>query len=208
MPRYIKALLASDTDLPFLLHENYFQLSIDVRKKLFRNTRLHDNKAIQVNQNPSIRETLSVALAMDYKMYMQNDILTKVDRATMSVSLEGREPFLDHRLIEFAAQLPYTFKLGYTSKMILKDVVYKYIPKEMMDRPKTGFEIPVSQWLKGDLSYLIKNYMNETSLEKTSVFNTDYVNELKKDFFNDKLKDPFIVWKILQFQMWHERWMN
>ena len=92
--------------------------------------------------------------------------------------------------------------------MILKDVVYKYIPKEMMDRPKMGFEIPVSQWLKGDLSYLINNYMNETSLEKTGVFNTDYVNELKSDFFNDKLKDPLIVWKILQFQMWHERWMN
>ena len=179
-----------------------------MRKKLFKNTRLHENKAIQVNKNPAIRETLSVALAMDYKMYMQNDILTKVDRATMSVSLEGREPFLDHRVIEFAAQLPYTFKLGYTSKMILKDVVYKYIPKEMMDRPKSGFEIPVSQWLKGDLSYLIENYMNKTSLEKTGVFNTDYVIELKNDFFNDKLKDPFIIWKILQFQMWHEKWMN
>lgn len=207
LPRYIKALLASDSDLPFILHENYFQLSDDVRKKLFKDTLLHGDKAIQVNKNPSIRESLSVALAMDYKMYLQNDILTKVDRATMSVSLEGREPFLDHRVIEFVAQLPYMFKLGETSKMILKDVVYKYIPKEMMDRPKTGFEIPVSQWLKGDLSYLIQDYMNDAALEKTDVFNPDYVNQLKNDFFNDKLKDPFIIWKILQFQMWHEKWM-
>jgi asparagine synthase (glutamine-hydrolysing) len=208
LPRYIKALLASDTDLPYLLHESYFQLPNDVRKKLFMNTRLHDYKALQVNQNPSIRDTLSVALAMDYKMYMQNDILTKVDRATMSASLEGREPFLDHRLIEFAAQLPQTFKLGYTSKRILKDVLYKYIPKEMMNRPKMGFEVPISLWLKGDLSYLIHDYLSDASIEKTNFFNSNYVKQLKSDFFNDKLKDPFIIWKILQFQMWHEKWMS
>jgi asparagine synthase (glutamine-hydrolysing) len=208
LPRYIKALFASNKDIPFLLHESYFQVTDTVRKKLFKNTKLNTGKSIQINKTPCIQETLSVALAMDYKMYLQNDILTKVDRATMSVSLEGREPFLDHRIIEFVAQLPYTFKLGYTSKMILKDIVYKYIPKDMMDRPKAGFEVPISQWLKGDLSYLLDDYLNEIALKESGVFNVDFVNEVKADFFSGKLKDPFIIWKILQFQMWYKKWMN
>ena len=208
LTRYIKVLFASDMDIPFLLHESYFKLPDTVRKKLFKNTKLNKAKSIQSNKNPFIQETLSAGLAMDYKMYLQNDILTKVDRATMSVSLEGREPFLDHRIIEFVAQLPFTFKLGNASKMILKDIVYKYIPKNMMDRPKSGFEIPVSQWLKGDLSYLLDDYLNEGALKESGIFNIDFVKQLKKDFFSSKLKDPFIIWKILQFQMWYKKWMN
>ena len=93
-------------------------------------------------------------------MYMQNAILVKVDRATMSVSLEGREPFLDHRIIEFAAQLPSNFKFGHTQKMILKDIVHNYVPKQLMDRPKTGFSIPVHAWLKEDLAYLLEEHLN------------------------------------------------
>ena len=88
-------------------------------------------------------------------MYLQNDILTKVDCATMSVSIEGREPFLDHRIIEFVAQLPSKYKYGHTQKMILKDIVHKYIPKELMDRPKSGFTSPINSWLKTDLKYLL-----------------------------------------------------
>src|SRR5690606_6969573 len=97
-------------------------------------------------------DTLSYIMAIDYQTYLLDDILQKVDRATMSVSLEGREPFLDHRIIEWAAQLPMEYKYNNgNKKFILKEIVHKYIPKEIMDRPKMGFGIPVEKWLQKEL---------------------------------------------------------
>ena len=96
--------------------------------------------------------TLSYMMAVDYQTYLLDDILQKVDRAGMSVSLEGREPFLDHRIIEWAAQLPLDYKYNNgNKKFILKEIVHKYIPAKMMDRPKMGFGIPISAWLQNDL---------------------------------------------------------
>ena len=115
------------------------------------------------------RDELSIMLAVDYEMYLENDILTKVDRATMSVSLEGREPLLDHRILEFAASLPSSYKFdGSTGKRILKDIVHKYVPREMMDRPKTGFSLPIYNWLMSDLSYLLEEYLNEQAINQSS----------------------------------------
>jgi len=91
-------------------------------------------------------------MAIDYKTYQLDDILTKVDRATMSVSLEGREPLLDHRIIEFVATLPSSFKIkDGNKKYILKSIVHDYIPKELMDRPKMGFSIPLNEWFGDEL---------------------------------------------------------
>jgi asparagine synthase (glutamine-hydrolysing) len=159
------------------------------------------------NDFTNFKDSLSIALATDYVFYLQNDILTKVDRATMSVSLEGREPFLDHRIIEYAAQLPNEYKFRESQKMILKDIVHKYIPSEMMDRPKTGFTVPVNSWLKKDLLFLIEENLNPDRLIKTGFFNTGYVHILKEKFLNGKLYDPSIIWKLLQFQMWFNKWM-
>jgi asparagine synthase (glutamine-hydrolysing) len=153
------------------------------------------------------KDSLSIAQAIDYSMYLQNDILTKVDCASMSVSLEGREPFLDHRIIEFAAQLPSSFKYGHTQKMILKDIVHKYVPKELLDRPKLGFTIPVYSWLKNDLLFLLEEYLNSEAIKASGFFNSFYVEKLKTDFLNDKLYDPTIIWKLIQFQMWYKKWM-
>jgi asparagine synthase (glutamine-hydrolysing) len=153
------------------------------------------------------KQDLSIPLAIDYSMYLQNDILTKVDRASMSVSLEGREPFLDHRIIEYVAQLPMSFKFGLTQKRILKDIVYKYVPKELMDRPKTGFSIPIYSWLKTDLKYLIEENLDSSSIEETGIFNIYSVEKIKNQFFNDQLDDLTIIWKLLQFQMWYKKWM-
>lgn len=153
-------------------------------------------------------DRLSIALATDYRLYLADDILTKVDRSTMSVSLEGREPFLDQRIIEFVAQLPNDFKYGYTQKMILKDIVYKHVPKEMIDRPKTGFTPPIFTWLKNELSYLLDEYLNQKSVAETELFNTAYVGLLKEKFKNGRLYDQSVIWKLLQFQMWYARWMS
>ena len=139
---------------------------------------------------------------MDYINYLPNDILTKVDRATMSVSLEGREPLLDHRIIEFVASLPDTYKLNEgQSKRIYKDIVHKYIPKELMDRPKSGFGIPILKWLKKELRYLLEDTINE---EMDSEFlNIPYVLKMKKLFLEDKLDhEERLIWRILEFQLW------
>ena len=149
-------------------------------------------------------DPVSVALAIDYMNYLPNDILTKVDRATMSVSLEGREPLLDHRILEFVASLPSTYKLYQgQSKRIYKDIVHKYIPKELMDRPKTGFGIPILHWLKKELRYLLEENINEKM--ESEFLNIPYVLKMKKLFLEDKLgHEERLIWRILEFQLWQQ----
>ena len=140
---------------------------------------------------------------MDYINYMADDILVKVDRAAMSVSLEGREPLIDHRIIEFAAQLPLEFKMkDGVKKRILRDIVYKYVPRELMDRPKTGFMMPVDGWLRTDLRYLLDDNINESELDD-SLFDVHSVMAIKNLYLNDRLKhENKVIWRLLMFQMW------
>ncbi|MFN3952778.1 MAG: asparagine synthase (glutamine-hydrolyzing) [Thermaurantimonas sp.] len=154
-------------------------------------------------------DPIDIALAIDYQMYLQNDILTKVDRATMSVSLEGREPLLDHRIIEFVARLPLSFKFdGKTQKKILKDIVHEYVPKSMMDRPKAGFSLPIYSWLKGDLRYLIDEFLCEDSLKESGLFRVDFLKKQVDLFVSDQLHYKPFIWKLLMFQMWYKKWMT
>lgn len=157
----------------------------------------------------TIPDRYNAALAYDYFFYLQNDILTKVDKAAMSTSLEGREPLLDHRIVEFAAQLPLSYKFdGTTTKKILKDIVYDYLPKEMMQRPKAGFSIPVNKWLKNELTGLIDEELRYDEMRKQGIFNVDFVEKIITDFRNNKFFYELLIWKIVQFQMWYKRWMK
>lgn len=188
------------------LFNSYYELSEDIKEELFVN-RSKKNKN-KFSDNINISDNLSLALVKDYKGYLQDDILTKVDRAAMSVGLEGREPFLDHRIVEFAAQLPnnYKYEKG-TQKKILKEIVYKYVPKKIMDRPKAGFSIPLDSWLKTDLKFLIEDNLDKTSIELSNIFNHECVENLISKFENNKLYDSSIIWKLIQFQMWYKKWM-
>jgi asparagine synthase (glutamine-hydrolysing) len=153
-------------------------------------------------------DAIDYVMCLDYQRYLQDDILVKVDRATMSCSLEGREPFLDQRIVEFVAQLPTRFKLqaGY-QKQILKDIVHEYVPKEMMDRPKTGFSIPINKWLKSDLSFLLEEHLSRAAIAKSGLFNIDYVISIVERFKKGNLHHVAFIWKMLVFQMWYKRWM-
>ncbi len=152
---------------------------------------------------------LEISLAIDYEMYLQNDILTKVDRATMSVSLEGREPLVDHRLAEFVSQLPIEYKYNKQGgKRILKDIVHENIPKELVDRPKTGFSLPIYKWLKGDLDYLIDEYLNEKSINESGIVNSDFIVHIVKLFKKDKFYYKPLIWKLLMYQMWYFKWIK
>ena len=153
-------------------------------------------------------DALDFMMAIDYQTYMVDDILQKVDRATMSVSLEGREPFLDQDVVEWAAQLPshYKYHKG-IKKFILRDIVHQYIPKEMMDRPKMGFGIPVADWLLNELRPLVEEYFSERNMNKHNLFNYSEVQKLKDHFYIGRKEEYLKIWHLLMFQMWYEKWI-
>jgi asparagine synthase (glutamine-hydrolysing) len=126
----------------------------------------------------------------------------------MSVSLEGREPFLDQDIIEWAAQLPshYKYYKG-QKKYILKQIVHKYIPREIMERPKMGFGIPIENWLCNELKDLVEEYLSEEALKTHGLFNVQAVRKIVEDFFNGRKEKHLKVWYLLMFQMWYKQWM-
>ena len=118
-------------------------------------------------------------MAIDYKLFMSDDVLVKVDRATMSASLEGREPLIDHRLIEFMARVPLDIKYkNNQGKYLLRKILYKYLPQELIDKPKSGFQIPLNEWLRGELKLLVLKYLDEKELDK-NIFNIEEIKILK-----------------------------
>jgi asparagine synthase (glutamine-hydrolysing) len=154
-------------------------------------------------------ELLNKLYAVDYKTFMVDDILVKVDRAAMAVSLEGREPLLDHRIAEFLAQLPveYKFRNG-LRKSLLKDIVHKYVPKEMIDRPKQGFVIPLDKWLRNDLAYLLDKYLSEEKILQSNIFKYSEVLAIRSKFEAGSTSDSDRLWRILILQMWYFQYMH
>lgn len=171
---------------------------------------------LKVNQNQELFkkwekigniEFLNQMMAVDYKLFMNDDVLTKVDRATMCVSLEGREPLLDHRIIEYMARVPLDIKYkNRQGKYLLRQVLYKYLPKEIVDKPKSGFQIPLNEWLRGELKPLVLKYLDVSRLDE-SIFNIEEIMQLKKRFFNGE-DIGTTIWFILMYQMWKEKWLD
>lgn len=152
---------------------------------------------------------LSFMMAIDYQTYLPDDILQKVDRASMTHSIEAREPYLDHRLIEWAATLPDEFKYHKgIKKYILKEITHQYLPKSMMDRPKMGFAIPIEKWLLNELKETVHHYLNQELIEKQGIFRSEEITQLKNGFYSGKKEFALKIWYLLIFQMWYERWMS
>jgi asparagine synthase (glutamine-hydrolysing) len=154
-------------------------------------------------------DDLSYLMAIDYKTYMLDDILQKVDRATMSTGLEGREPFLDQHIIEFAAQLPSSYKLHRgIKKHILREIVHQYVPREIMERPKMGFGIPIGSWLRNELRPFVEEATDSHFLLQQGLFDPAEIATLKDLFFKGKEELHTRIWYLLMFQMWYKRWMG
>jgi asparagine synthase (glutamine-hydrolysing) len=154
-------------------------------------------------------DPLSYMMAVDYETYMVDDILQKVDRATMSVSLEGREPFLDQSIIEWAATLPNSYKYhNGEKKYIIKQIVYDYVPKEIMDRKKMGFGIPIQNWLKNELKELVMENLNENSIAAHGLFVKQYIQKMLHSFYGGRTDLYLKIWYLLMFQMWFKKWMQ
>lgn len=145
-----------------------------------------------------------ILMLMDFDMYLSDDILVKVDRAAMSQSLETRIPFLDNEVIEFAWSLPlnYKYRDGVT-KRVLRNILYKYIPKELMERPKTGFSIPLNKWLReGDLMEWADNLIDQAGNDLCTFVDTNVIKEMWIDYIdNNKWNES--LWNALVFFDWY-----
>lgn len=167
-------------------------------------TFFHDSDKLVKNDGITNR-----LLAVDYKTFLVDNNLVKVDRATMSVSLEGREPMLDQRLIEYVAQLPSNFKIrDGVNKWLLKQIVHQYIPRELMERPKRPFIAPLMVWFRDDLKEQLKYYLSEKCLSATGVFDHKPIIELRDRYLQGQKVNYQKLWQVLIFQLWYNQWIK
>ena len=151
----------------------------------------------------NIHSELDRLLYLSQKMYMTDDILVKVDRASMMNSLEVRAPFLDYRLVEYAASLPERFKLkGFTSKYILKKLASKYLPKQIIDRPKKGFGIPLTEWLGAELKPMMLDLLSKEQIDRQGIFDYQGIKVLLDQHLGHQINHRKLLWSLISFQLW------
>jgi len=142
-------------------------------------------------------------MAMDTMTYLPDDILQKVDRAAMAVSLETRAPFLDHRIVSFAWSLPLHMKIrNGVTKWALRQVLYKYVPQKLIERPKMGFGVPIDQWLRGPLKEWASDLLNSERLQKEGYLNYKLINQKWEMHQSGKYNCQQFLWNVLMFQAW------
>lgn len=174
--------------------------------------------ALLINQSQThnlntanIPNNITGMMLYDMKHYLPDDLLLKMDRATMYSSIEGREPFIDHRLVALAFKMPLSLKLrNGETKWILKELLADYIPRELFNRPKMGFSIPIFKWFSENMDHLFNFYFTPQKIEATGIFNTkEVLHEYKKyNWYKEKNKEYNIekMWRILSFMMWWDKW--
>ena len=143
------------------------------------------------------------------KTYLPDDILTKVDRASMATSLEVRAPFLDKDVADFAAAVPNRFKLkGFTTKYILKEALRGVLPNETLFKPKHGFAVPVGSWFRNELKGLLLDTFDKATVKRDGIFNSGYLETLLNDHFTGRMDNGRKIWALFVYQMWYNKWMG
>ncbi len=181
--------------------EQYFFSEKEIGELLLEFTPVTiEEEYLNLPRNLSAREEQAF---FDLSNYLKDDLLVKVDRASMFHSLETRVPLLDHRIVEFALNLDESLKVkDGISKYLLKEVLYDYVPQQLMSRPKWGFSVPLEKWLKNDLKYLTDKYLSKEYLELTAIFNVGFVQNLVRDYLGGKSYLYNRVWQLIVLQKW------
>jgi len=152
--------------------------------------------------DPLDRMTLADSLS-----YLTDDILQKVDRAAMSVNLETRVPFLDKDVVEFAARIPPTMKVrGGRGKWLVRQVLYRHVPQSLVDRPKSGFTVPLDAWLRGPLKAWTSDLLSPARLQLQGLFNVKLVETRLREHMSGAHNHGYWLWNVLMFQAWYEDW--
>jgi len=212
LKRYSEGFYHTKTDRHFrwmmFLNSNY-------KKKLYSPVFLSDlkNSKTVLERYPfseyfktaQYMDDINKELYLDLKTYLSDDILVKVDRMSMAVSLETRVPLLDHKLVEFAFQIPGNYKLkGFTTKWILKKTMERLLPRENIYRSKEGFSIPIKNWLKNELKDFLFDYLNEKKL--SDFFNFSFVKKMIDEHLSGKENHSHRLWALLVFEVWRENY--
>jgi asparagine synthase (glutamine-hydrolysing) len=155
----------------------------------------------------ALPDPLSRFRYFDMTQYLPDDILTKVDRASMAVSLEVRVPLLDHRVVEFSWRLPKSaLKRKAQGKKILRDVLHRYVPPALVDRPKAGFAVPIGEWIRGPLSDWASDLLSTRALAETGLLNSGFIEQRLAEHRSERRDWSHGLWSVLMFQAWQRRW--
>lgn len=203
-PKLVNALGAKDTLDFFNISSTYI-----AQKDLKRLHRPYQNR-YETNLSIADKRLISYLGMVDIDTYLEGDIMTKVDRATMAVALEGREPFLDHKIIEFAMQLPDDLKIkGKDTKYLLRKILYKHVPKELIERPKQGFSIPIQKWLLSSLKEPLLSIKSDQDFFNTFQLESKEVQQIIDNFVQQRTYiNPHFIWFLYTLHQWYNRWIK